>query len=137
MYIYIHICLHINTLQWLYNGSTTTLHRLYTWIFRKCRYIHIFIHTVKQTLYSATGWRRLIGSPKLQIILHKRATKCRALLRKMTYKDKGSYESSPPSTVSIKKDVSQKKYVSISKDSTMTSQRLYNDYTLEYSTDFV
>jgi len=41
------------------------------------------------------GWRRLIGSPKLQIIFHKRATKYRALLRKMTYTDKGSYESSP------------------------------------------
>jgi len=34
-----------------------------------------------------TGWRRLIGSPKLQIIFHKRATKYRSLLRKMTYKD--------------------------------------------------
>jgi len=45
-----------------------------------------------------TGWRRLVGSPKLQIILHKRATKYRALLRKMTYKDKGYYESSPPCT---------------------------------------
>ena len=44
----------------------------------------------------ATGWRRLIGSPKLQIIFHKRATKYRSLMRKMTYKDKGSYESSPP-----------------------------------------
>ena len=43
-----------------------------------------------------TGWRRLIGSPKLQIIFHKRATKYRSPLRKMTYKDKGSYESSPP-----------------------------------------
>jgi len=43
-----------------------------------------------------TGWRRLIGCPKLQIILHKRATKYRSLLRKMTYRDKGSYESSPP-----------------------------------------
>ena len=43
-----------------------------------------------------TGWRRLIGSPKLQIIFHKRATTYRALLRNMTYKDKGSYESSPP-----------------------------------------
>ena len=43
-----------------------------------------------------TGWRRLIGSPKLQIIFHKRATKCRSLLQKMTCKDKGSYESSPP-----------------------------------------
>ena len=43
-----------------------------------------------------TGRRRLIGSPKLQIIFHKRATKYRSLLRKMTYKDKGSCESSPP-----------------------------------------
>jgi len=43
-----------------------------------------------------TGWRRLIRSPKLQIIVHKRATNYRSLLRKMTYKDKGSYESSPP-----------------------------------------
>jgi len=43
-----------------------------------------------------TGWRRLIGSPKLQIIFHKRATKYRSLLRKMTHKDKGAYESSPP-----------------------------------------
>jgi len=47
---------------------------------------------------SYTGWRRLIESPKLQIIFHKRATKYRSLLRKMTYKDKGSYESSPPCT---------------------------------------
>jgi len=44
-----------------------------------------------------TGWRRLIGSPKLQITFRKRATKYRALLREVTYKDKRSYESSPPS----------------------------------------
>ena len=43
-----------------------------------------------------TGWRRLIASPKLQIIFLIRATKYRLLLRKMTCKDKGSYESSPP-----------------------------------------
>jgi len=49
-------------------------------------------------IYMDTGWRRLIGSPKLQIIFHKRATKYRALLRKMTYRDKASYESSPPCT---------------------------------------
>jgi len=48
---------------------------------------------------SDTGWRKLIGSPKLQIIFHKRATKYRALLRKMTYKDKGSYGSSPPCNI--------------------------------------
>jgi len=44
---------------------------------------------------SDTGWRRLTGSPRLQIISNKRATKYRSLLRKITYKDKGSYESSP------------------------------------------
>ena len=43
-----------------------------------------------------TGWQRLIGSPKLQIIFHKRATKYGSLLQKMTYEDKGFYESSPP-----------------------------------------
>ena len=46
--------------------------------------------------HSLTVWPRLIGSPKLQIIFHKRATKYRSLLRKMTYKDKGSYESWQP-----------------------------------------
>jgi len=45
-----------------------------------------------------TGWRRLMGSRKLQIIFHNRATKYRSLLQKMTYKDQGSYESSPPCT---------------------------------------
>jgi len=53
------------------------------------------------SLYSDTGWRRLIGSPKLQIIFHKRATRYRALLLKMTSKDKGSYESLPPCTRSF------------------------------------
>ena len=46
--------------------------------------------------FMCTGWRRLIGSPKLQITFHHRVTKYRSLLRKMTYKDKGSYKSSPP-----------------------------------------
>jgi len=49
----------------------------------------------------STGWRRLIGSPKLQIIFHKRATKYKSLLQKMTYKDMGSYESSTPCTESV------------------------------------
>jgi len=33
-----------------------------------------------------------MGFPKLQIIFRKRATKCRSLLQKMNYKDKGSYD---------------------------------------------
>ena len=43
-----------------------------------------------------TGWPRLIGSPTLQIIFHKKAMKYRSLLRNMTYKDKASYDSTPP-----------------------------------------
>jgi len=38
----------------------------------------------------ATGWRRLIGCLKLQVIFRKRATNYRALLWKMTYEDKAS-----------------------------------------------
>jgi len=47
-----------------------------------------------------TGWRKPIGCLKLQIIFHKRATgtNYRALLRKITYKDKASYDSTPPYT---------------------------------------
>ena len=43
-----------------------------------------------------TGWRRLRGCLKLQVIFCKRATNYRALLRKVTHKDKPSYASSPP-----------------------------------------
>jgi len=60
--------------------------------------IHMYVTCVYLYPYTYihTGWRRLIGSPKLQIIFHKRVTKYRSLLQKMTCKDKGSYESSPP-----------------------------------------
>jgi len=61
----------------------------------QCALVHIYIYMFI-FVCACTGWRRLIGSLKMQIILHKRATKCMSLLRKMTYKDKGSYESSPP-----------------------------------------
>ena len=54
-------------------------------------------HECNKNTYS-TGWRRLVGSLKLQIIFHQRATKYRAHLLKMPYEDKGSYESSPPCT---------------------------------------
>ena len=63
-------------------------------------YMYIHIHTpTYKLIHQATGWRRLIGSPKLQIIFHKIATKYRSLLWKMTYKNKGSYESSPPFSI--------------------------------------
>ena len=43
-----------------------------------------------------TGWRRLIKCLKLQVIFRKRAINYRALLWKMTCKDKASYRSSLP-----------------------------------------
>jgi len=73
---------------------------IYTTTVKSQLSIHIYTKNLKKSqksaLFAYTGWRRLIGSPKLQTIFHKRATKHRALLRKMSYKDKGSYESSPP-----------------------------------------
>ena len=42
-----------------------------------------------------TGWRRPIGCRKSQVIFCKRATNYRALLLKMTNKDKASYDSTP------------------------------------------
>jgi len=62
------------------------------------RHDHIYYILITFT----TGLRRLIGSPSWHFIFHKRATKYRALLRKMTCKDKGSYESSPPCTMNIR-----------------------------------
>ena len=44
----------------------------------------------------ATGWRRPIGCLKSQVIFRKRATNYRAILRKMTSKDRASYGSLPP-----------------------------------------
>jgi len=49
----------------------------------------------------STGWRRRIGCLKLQVIFCERATMCRALSRKMTCRDKASYDSTPPCTVSL------------------------------------
>ena len=69
-------------------------------------YIRIYISPGTPSFNSqlvTTGWRRLIGSPKLQIVFHKRAIKYRSLLRKMTYKAKGSYESSHPIHMLYKK----------------------------------
>ena len=42
-----------------------------------------------------TGWRRLIGFLKVQVVFCKRATNSRALLLKMTYEDKASDDSTP------------------------------------------
>ena len=50
-----------------------------------------------------TGWRRCIACLKLQVSFRKRTTNQRALVRKMTCKDKASYASSPPCRVCERK----------------------------------
>ena len=76
---------------------------LVLWVIHKCDSTHISIKINRALALVNESWRtgrrRLIGSPKLQIIFHKRTIKYRSLLRIMTYKDKGSYESSPPCIV--------------------------------------
>ena len=54
------------------------------------------IENIQEEGDEGTGWRRSIGCLISWITFRKLATNYRALLRKMTYKDKGSYESSPP-----------------------------------------
>jgi len=60
------------------------------------RHTYICRHTEDIATFVGTGWRRLIGSPRLQIIFHKRATEYRSLVRKMTHQDEAFYEYSPP-----------------------------------------
>jgi len=103
--VYMRVCLHI-CVHAPVRACTCTpkSHMTYEISYHICDMRHVLYHTSYLNMrshitYHTTGWRRLIGSPKLQIIFHKRATKYRSLLRNMTYKDKGSYDSSPPCTV--------------------------------------
>ena len=50
---------------------------------------------LKSRIYD-TGWQICTGCLKLQVSFRERATNYKALLRKMTNKDKASYGSSPP-----------------------------------------
>ena len=52
-----------------------------------------------------TEWRRLIGCLKLQVIFRKRATNYRALLRKMSYENKASHDSTPLCNRDCKKNL--------------------------------
>ena len=74
-------------------------------------YIYIYIYTYSgMNLYRypyvctytyvhiGTGWRRPIGCLKLQVVYRTRATNHRALLRKITYKEKASCGSLLPCT---------------------------------------
>ena len=91
-----HTATHCNTLQHTatHCNSTSDLPPdLYICI-RQCK--STGLKPVERTVWSGTTTKAYIP---LQIIFHKRATKYRSLLRKMTYTEKGSYESSPPCTL--------------------------------------
>jgi len=57
-------------------------------------------------LSRATGWRRLIGCLKLQVIFRTRATNYWALLWNMTFKDTASYESGHPRSIMLSPSLS-------------------------------
>ena len=68
------------------------------WIYL-CRQKECVCDIIKSV--SDTGWRRLSAFLKVHVIFRKRATNYRALLRKMTYEDKASYDSTPPYNASV------------------------------------
>ena len=107
MYVYvcIYICTYVNAYVYMYTYICVCVY-VYT-----CTYMHVYIHAriytytythmylcscaqVRHTGH--TGWQRPIECLQLQVIIRKRATNCRALLWKMTYKDKASYDFTPP-----------------------------------------
>jgi len=67
-------------------------------------HLHVRDTTDLYVLHGAihTRWRRLVGCLQLQVIFCKRATNYRAFLRRMTYKDKTSYDSMPPCICDMK-----------------------------------
>ena len=107
----------------------------------KCSVCHVCECVVSRTWMShvthmneTTGWRRLIGSPKLQIIFHKTATKYRALLLKMTYKDKGSYESSPPCIAALSRVPEWMSHVTHMNESCHTYERVMSHIWMSHIT---
>jgi len=90
-----HTATHCNTLQHTATRCNTLQCTPYI-------HTHLYIHL---SLYLPTHvyvyrWRRLIGCLQSQVIFRTRANNYWALLRKMTYKDKASYDSTPPCTYS-------------------------------------
>ena len=112
IYIYTYVCIYIYMFTYICcNRRVMSLLQLVYTHVHVCAYIYMYIciyiytHThlsscvcIFKNFSIATGWRRLIGCLKLQVIIRKRATNYRALLRKMTYEDKASYDSTPPCT---------------------------------------
>ena len=61
-------------------------------------YNTLYCNTLQHSATPSTRWQRPIGCLQLQVIFRKRATMYRALSRKITSRDKASYDSTPPCT---------------------------------------
>jgi len=85
------------------------------------------IEEVAMLWSTVTGWRRLIGCLKLQVIFRTRATNSTALLRKMTYDNKASYDSTPPCKVF--EDLQEIYRVALIPSFSCLQTLLYNEYT--------
>jgi len=106
IYLYIYIYIHLNDKH--HYPHTHTTHgehhitgnehfyrfpppRLPCPLYKSLFFVFLFSHL-------DTRWRRLIGCLKLQVIIRQRDTNYKALLRKMTYRNKAPYASTPTST---------------------------------------
>jgi len=113
IYLSIYLFVHLSIYPSIYLSIYLFIHLsiyLVVYLTRKriyiCIYIYVYVYTTDLSIHLfiyrfinlnvGTGWRRLIGCLKLQVIFHKRAHNHRAHLQKMTYKDKASYDSTPP-----------------------------------------
>jgi len=78
------------------------------WVISYVYQTHICIWAIKWVVSCAlishitciAGWRRLIGCLKLQVNFRKTSTNYRVFMRKMTYEDEASYDSTPLCTES-------------------------------------
>jgi len=84
-----------------------TCHKIYLSIAYTCStYTHGVKHTHIDSNTHTNSWYRVVKTHRmlrLHVIFRKRATNYMALLRKMIYKDKASYDSTPPCT--YKRDI--------------------------------
>jgi len=90
----------INKLFYAHDSKCSVFYEKSPTIYEKspgCKRALHFMGRARSCITHTAGWPRLIECLTLQGIFRKRATNYRALLRKMTSKDKASYGSSPPS----------------------------------------
>jgi len=95
-WIYIRLYINIVYIQYTYILPLYAYSLYSRFIFLDSICNMVYIQWIYNRLCMHTGRRRPIGCLKLQVVFRKKATNCRALLRKMTNEDKASYGSSPP-----------------------------------------